>query len=213
MSGLLYIISAPSGAGKTSLVRALLATDPLVRKSISYTTRKQRPGEEDGRDYHFVTVEQFDAMASRGDFLESALVHGNHYGTSQQRVSDLTRQGYDVVLEIDWQGAVQVRNLKRDAVSIFVLPPSLTELEARLRDRAQDGPLVIAQRVAAAPEEISHFVEFDYVIINEDFNQATRDLAGIVRAERLKVPRQLARRSELFDRVRYPRVYGTHYRR
>ena len=202
MSGLLYIVSAPSGAGKTSLVRALLAADPFVRKSISYTTRERRPGEEDGRDYHFVAVDRFKEMAARGDFLESALVHGHHYGTSEQRVAELTHQGYDVVLEIDWQGAVQVRNLKPDAVSVFVLPPSLADLEARLRNRAQDEPLVIAQRVAAAPEEISHFVEFDYVIINEDFNQAAHDLASIVRAERLKIPRQLARRREFFDRLR-----------
>jgi guanylate kinase len=202
MSGLLYIVSAPSGAGKTSLVRALLAADPLVRKSISYTTREQRPGEQDGRDYHFVTVEQFDDMGARGEFLESALVHGNRYGTSERRVAELTQGGCDVVLEIDWQGAAQVRKLKSDAVSIFILPPSLAQLEARLRERAQDEPLVIAKRVAAAPEEIAHFVEFDYVIINEDFNQAARDLASIVRAARLTLRRQLARRPDFFNRLR-----------
>jgi len=166
MSGLLYIVSAPSGAGKTSLVRALLAGDPLVRKSISYTTRKQRPGELEGRDYHFVTVDAFKEMAARGEFLESALVHGNYYGTSERRVVESTAQGYDVVLEIDWQGAAQVRKLKPEAVSVFVLPPSLAVLGARLRSRAQDAPDVFAERIAAAPAEISHLVEFDYVIIN-----------------------------------------------
>lgn len=202
MSGLLYIVSAPSGAGKTSLVRALLAGDPLVRKSISYTTRKQRPGELEGRDYHFVTVDAFKEMAARGEFLESALVHGNYYGTSERRVVESTAQGYDVVLEIDWQGAAQVRKLKPEAVSVFVLPPSLAVLGARLRSRAQDAPDVIAERIAAAPEEISHFVEFDYVIINEDFTRAAHELASIVTAERLKLKRQLARRRSFFDDLR-----------
>ncbi len=202
MSGLLYIVSAPSGAGKTSLVRALLAGDPLVRKSVSYTTRKQRPGELEGRDYHFVTVDAFNEMATRGEFLESALVHGNYYGTSQRRVAEATEQGYDTVLEIDWQGAAQVRRLEPSAVSVFVLPPSLAALGGRLRSRAQDTPEVIAARIAAAPDEIAHFVEFDYVIINEDFNRAARELASIVTAERLKLQRQLARRRSFFDDLR-----------
>ncbi|MGE5524164.1 MAG: guanylate kinase [Rhodospirillaceae bacterium] len=202
MSGTLYIVSAPSGAGKTSLVKALLAADPDVRKSISYTTRKPRPGEQDGREYHFVEVAEFEAMAARGAFLECALVHGNRYGTSREWVLEQTAKGQDIVLEIDWQGAVQVRRLYPQVVSVFILPPSLADLEARLRDRAQDGDEIIRQRLAAAPVEIAHFEEFDYVIINDDFNRAALDLVSIIRAERLKLPRQRLRRPEFFDRLK-----------
>lgn len=202
MSGTLYIVSAPSGAGKTSLVKALLAADPDVRKSISYTTRKPRPGEQHGREYHFVDVAEFEAMAARGAFLESALVHGNRYGTSREWVLEQTAKGQDIVLEIDWQGATQVRRLYPQVVSVFILPPSLADLEARLRDRAQDGDDIIRQRLAAAPVEIAHFEEFDYVIINDDFNRAALDLVSIIRAERLKLPRQRLRRPEFFDRLK-----------
>ena len=202
MSGTLYIVSAPSGAGKTSLVQALLAADTNVRKSISYTTRKPRPGEQDGRDYHFVELETFEAMVARKVFLECATVHGNRYGTSREWVLEHTGKGEDIVLEIDWQGAAQVRSLHPQVVSVFILPPSLEHLEARLRDRAQDGDDIIRQRLAAAPGEIAHFEEFDYVIINDDFNRAALDLASIIRAERLKLPRQRLRRPDFFDRLK-----------
>jgi guanylate kinase len=202
MSGTLYIVSAPSGAGKTSLVRALLAADPEVRKSVSYTTRSPRPGEQHGREYHFVDEAEFERMADRGAFLESAAVHGNRYGTSREWVLEQTAQGHDIVLEIDWQGAAQVRRLYPEAVSVFILPPSLADLEARLRERAQDGAEVIRQRLAAAPGEIAHFTDFDYVIINEEFNRAAQDLISIIRAERLKLSRQQLRRPDIFDRLK-----------
>ena len=201
MSGCLFIVSAPSGAGKTSLVAALLAADPLVKKSTSYTTRPPRPGEVNGRHYHFVDEDEFDRMLGRGDLLEHALVHGNHYGTSRHAVEADCAAGADVLLEIDWQGAAQIRRLKPEAVSVFVLPPSLAILEHRLRGRGQDPPDVIATRLAAARGEISHAGEFDYVIINDDFDRAAHDLISIVRAERLKRPRQLARHADLVDRL------------
>jgi guanylate kinase len=202
VSGMLYIVSAPSGAGKTSLVTALLEADPLVRKSVSFTTRAPRPGEQDGREYHFVTMPDFERMLERGEFLESALVHGHRYGTSRAWVEGETAAGHDIVLEIDWQGAAQIRKLKPDVVSVFVLPPSLETLEERLRTRAQDGPEVIARRLANARGEIAHVVDYEYVIINEQFHRAAQDLAGIVRAERLKLPRQLSRHSGLIERMK-----------
>jgi guanylate kinase len=202
MSGTLYIVSAPSGAGKTSLVKALLAADPNVRKSISYTTRKPRPGEQDGREYHFVDPETFEAMVARAAFLECATVHGNRYGTSRDCVLEHTGKGEDIVLEIDWQGAAQVRRLHPQVVSVFILPPSLADLEDRLKDRAQDGDDIVRQRLAAAPGENAHFEEFDYVIINDDFNRAALDLASIIRAERLKLTRQRLRRPDFFDRLK-----------
>ena len=201
MSGSLFIVSAPSGAGKTTLVAALLATDRHVRKSISYTTRACRPGEEHGRHYYFVQREEFERLRKAGEFLETATVHGNLYGTSRRTVETECASGRDVVLEIDWQGAAQVRKLKPDAVSIFVLPPSIEALEQRLRGRAQDNPEVIAARVAAARGEIAHVREFDYVIINDDFNRAAQDLTSIVRAERLRLPRQLARHADSIKRL------------
>jgi guanylate kinase len=201
MSGSLYIVSAPSGAGKTSLVAKLLAIDPLVKKSVSYTTRGARPGEVDGQHYHFVAPEVFESMRASGALLESALVHGNHYGTSRDTVETVCAAGTDVLLEIDWQGAAQIRKLKPDAVAIFVLPPSISALEHRLRGRAQDSAEVIARRVAAARGEIAHVPEFDYVIINDDFDRAAQDLISIVRAERLRLPRQLARHTDLIDRI------------
>jgi guanylate kinase len=201
MTGCLFIVSAPSGAGKTSLVEALLAADPLVKKSTSYTTRPPRPAEVNGRHYHFVQRDEFDRMLGRGDLLEHALVHGNRYGTSRHAVEAECAAGTDVLLEIDWQGAAQIRRLKPEAVSVFVLPPSLEILEHRLRDRGQDTPDVIATRLAAARGEISHAREFDYVIINDDFDRAAQDLISIIRAERLKRPRQLARHADLVDRL------------
>jgi guanylate kinase len=201
MSGCLFIVSAPSGAGKTSLVSTLLAADPLVKKSISYTTRAPRPGEQNGRHYHFITKAAFDQMHARGDLLETALVHGNYYGTSKHSVESECAAGVDVLLEIDWQGAAQIRRLKPDAVAIFVLPPSLESLEERLRGRAQDTPQVIADRLAAARGEISHVGEFDYVIINDDFDRAAQDLITIIRAERLRLARQLVRHTDLINRL------------
>ena len=202
MSGTLYIVSSPSGGGKTSLVKALLEAEPDARRSISHTTRAPRPGEADGRDYHFVTLEVFQRMQQAGDFLESAEIHGHHYGTSQKWIAGEQREGRDVVLVIDWQGAQQVRRLTRDVVSIFVLPPSLEVLESRLKGRGQDDPEAVRRRMAAAREEISHAPEYDYVIINEDFSRAALDLRSIVRAERLESARQLARHSSLINRMK-----------
>jgi guanylate kinase len=201
MTGALFIVSAPSGAGKTSLVSALLAADPLVKKSTSYTTRAPRPGEQDGRHYHFIDPVTFERMRLCGDLLENARVHGNHYGTSRQTVENECAAGNDILLEIDWQGAAQIRALKPEAVAVFVLPPSLESLEARLRGRGQDAPEVIAARLAAARGEISHAEEFDYVIINDDFDRAAQDLISIIRAERLRLPRQRARHSDLIKRL------------
>ena len=201
MNGSLFIVSAPSGAGKTSLVATLLKADPGIRLSVSYTTRAPRPGEVDGRDYHFVTRQAFDEMVAAGAFLESALVHGNYYGTSQPWIRDQRATGVDILLEIDWQGAVQVRKLMPDAIGIFIMPPSLDSLLARLQTRAQDPPDVIARRLAAAQAEISHVSEFKYVIINDNFDEAVRDLSSIVRARRLLASSQLARHSDLINRM------------
>jgi guanylate kinase len=201
MSGLLYIVSAPSGAGKTSLVSHLLDADPMVKKSVSYTTRAPRPGEEDGQHYHFIAPAEFERMRAGGELLESALVHGNHYGTSRVAVERETGAGHDVLLEIDWQGAAQIRTLKPDAVSVFILPPSIPALEERLKGRGQDSAEVIARRVAGARGEIAHVGEFDYVIINDDFDRAAQDLLSIIRAERLRLPRQHARHTDLINRL------------
>ncbi len=202
MSGSLFIVSAPSGAGKTSLVAALLAADPHVRKSISYTTRSPRPGEANGREYHFVSPDEFEAMVKRGAFLEHALVHGNRYGTAREWVAGEVARGHDIVLEIDWQGAAQIRRLEPAAVSVFILPPSMAALEARLKNRGQDSAAVIAERLANAREEIGHVAEFDYVIINEDFNGAAQELASVFKAERLRASRQLNRHAELINRLK-----------
>ena len=201
MSGCLFIVSAPSGAGKTSLVSALLGTDRHVKKAVSYTTRAVRAGEENGVHYHFVGVPDFAQMAAQGDFLETALVHGNQYGTSRHTVESECAAGLDVLLEIDWQGAAQIRKLQPDVVSIFILPPSIQALEDRLRRRGQDAEDVIARRVAAARGEIAHVAEFDYVIINDDFDRAAQDLISIIRAERHRLPRQLARHTDLINRL------------
>jgi guanylate kinase len=200
MSGVLFIVSSPSGGGKTSLVKALLEAEPEVRLSVSYTTRPPRPGELDGREYHFVTLPVFERMLEAGEFLESAVIYGNCYATSQKWIERERAEGRDVLLEIDWQGAQQVRRLMRQVVSIFILPPSPEVLESRLRGRGQDSEEVVARRLAAAREEISHVSEYQYVIINDDFNRAAQDLRSIIRAERLKLARQLARNFNLINR-------------
>ena len=189
MSGLLFVITAPSGAGKTSLIDALLKSDPDLRLSISYTTRPPRPGEQNGREYHFVDKATFEAMAAAGEFLESAEVHGNRYGTSRAVVRQLLAGGSDLILEIDWQGARQVRHSFPDCIGIFIVPPSLEELERRMRTRGQDSESVIGLRLANAREELTHSSEFEYAIINKDFDEARRDLQAIIRVERLRKAR------------------------
>ncbi len=201
MSGNLFIVCAPSGAGKTTLVDALLKADSGIRLSVSYTTRQPRAGEVDGREYHFVSQEKFQEMSAAGAFLESALVHGNYYGTSQPWINDQRAAGADILLEIDWQGAAQVRKMMPDAIGIFILPPSFEALVSRLNKRAQDPPDVIARRIAGAREEISHVSEFKYVIINDKFDEAVKDLVSIVRARRLLATSQLARHSDLINRM------------
>lgn len=204
MTGNLFIITAPSGAGKTSLVRSLLATDHYVQKSISYTTRPPRPGEVNGVDYNFVDEAQFLHMLKEGAFLESAEVHGARYGTAQEQVEAVLGEDRDVVLEIDWQGAAQVRSLYPQAISIFVLPPSLEALRHRLTTRAQDSEAVIARRLAAAREEMGHVAEFDYVTINDEFELALKDICAIVRAQRLKRDKQLRRHELLLQELLTP---------
>lgn len=199
VEGLLFIVAAPSGAGKSSLVKALLEDIPDLALSISYTTRAPRPGEQNGREYHFVDQATFARMREAGEFLECAEVHGNWYGTSKAQIGRLRAAGRDVVLEIDWQGAQQVRRLFPDAIGIFILPPSLEELGRRLINRGQDSEEVIRRRLAAAAAEIGHAVEFDYAIINNDFERARGDLAAVVRASRLAMERQRARHPELFN--------------
>ena len=198
MNGLLFVVTAPSGAGKSSLIKGLLAAERAVALSVSYTTRAPRPGETDGREYHFVDAGRFEAMLERGEFLESAEVHGHRYGTSQKAIEQTRASGRDLVLEIDWQGAEQVRRLHPDAIGIFILPPSMAELERRLRARAQDSEQVIQRRLHNAAEEMTHAVEFKYAIINNNFDDALLDLRAVVRAERLAVARQLARHPEVF---------------
>lgn len=204
MSGNLFIVCAPSGAGKTSLVAALLKADPGVKLSVSFTTRNPRPGEVDGRDYHFVTRRKFEEMAAAGAFLESALVHDNYYGTSQHWINDQRAAGADILLEIDWQGAQQVRRLLPESVHVFILPPSLPVLKERLLARGQDAPGVIERRLAGAVLEMRHWEDFDYVIINQDFATAADDLAAVVRAARLKVARQRARHARLLQELTDP---------
>jgi guanylate kinase len=184
MSGKLFVITAPSGAGKTSLIDAVMKEDPRLTISVSYTTRAPRPGEKDGVDYHFVDVPTFMAMRERGEFLESAEVHGNHYATSKKVILDAVKRGEQLILEIDWQGARQVRKLYPGCVGIFILPPSVEELEQRMRRRGQDTEAVIARRLENAREELSHAGEFKYAIINKEFDTAKQELAEILRRER-----------------------------
>jgi guanylate kinase len=199
MSGTLFIVSAPSGAGKTTLVRALLERGAGLRLSVSYTTRAPRPGEIDGRDYHFVDAATFLAMNERGEFLESAHVHGNHYGTSRPWIEGQIAAGQDVLLEIDWQGAQQVRKVFPDCIGIFILPPSVEDLERRLTGRAQDSAQTIARRVGAAVTEMRHVSEFDYVIINNKLPEAIEDLQTVVRSVQLRYSSQVRRHSVLFS--------------
>lgn len=197
MPGNLYIIWSPSGGGKTSLVAALAARDPAVRRSVSHTTRAAREGETHGREYHFVQHDAFHGMVGAGDFLEHAEVYGNFYGTSARWIEESLAAGLDVFLTIDWQGGEQVRRRFPGVIGIYLLPPSLSVLEQRLKARGQDSPEVIALRLAAAREDLSHLAEFDYVIINEDFNRAVEDLAAIVRTQRLTRDAQLQRHPAL----------------
>ena len=200
-SGCLFVIAAPSGGGKTSLVNALLEREPGIRLSVSYTTRAPRPGEENGVHYHFVDVPRFMALKDAGEFLEHAHVHGNWYATSAKWLTDQVHQGRDVLLEIDWQGAAQVRRLIPGAVLIFILPPSIESLRERLVKRGQDSEAVIARRLDAAREEMRHASEFDYVIMNQDFARAVDDLSAIVRASRLAASRQFVRHARVFSEL------------
>jgi guanylate kinase len=201
MSGNLFIVSAPSGAGKTSLVKALLAITPDIDLSISYTTRSPRPGEIDGKDYHFVSRDRFLEMSQRGDFLESAEIYGNLYGTSQSWIQSETAKGRDVLLEIDWQGAAQVRRIFPRCIGIFILPPSLQILEDRLRSRGKDSDEVIVRRLQAARDEITHVAEFDYVIINDRLDDAVQQLRAVVVSAAVRRERQLARHQGLIDQL------------
>jgi guanylate kinase len=199
MRGTLYIVAAPSGAGKSSLVNACLARDPAIRLSISFTSRAPRPGERHAEHYHFVSVDDFQRMVAAGDFFEHALVHGDWKGTARQSVEPQLAAGHDVLLEIDWQGARQVREQVPDAVSVFILPPSREALQQRMRARGQDSEAVMAQRLAAAREEMSHYREFDYVIVNEDFGTAVHEMCSIFLASRLRRDRQVERHAGLIE--------------
>jgi guanylate kinase len=200
-AGNLFVVAAPSGGGKTSLTRALLEREPGIHLSVSYTTRPPRPAEADGVDYRFVTPERFQALKDAGEFLEHAYVHGNWYATSATWLRQQIDAGQDVLLEIDWQGAAQVRKLIPDSVHIFILPPSLASLEERLVRRGQDDEDTIARRLNAAREEMRHCDQFDYVIINQDFASAVDDLSAIVRTSRLRGARQRVRYKGLLARL------------
>ena len=200
-TGCLFIISAPSGAGKTSLVRALLQSDLNLSLSISHTTRPPRTGEINGCDYHFVAVETFKQMLLRGEFIESAEVYGNFYGTSQQWINQAIASGQDILLEIDCQGARQIQQIFPQAASIFILPPSADALAMRLKSRAQDNSDVIQKRLAAAREEISHLAEFDYIVINNQLDEALNDLICVIKAERQKKERQIVKHHKLINEL------------
>ena len=196
-TGTLYIVSAPSGAGKTSLVKALIDSEAQIRVSVSHTTRAMRPGEVDGVHYHFVERTEFVKMIEHGDFLERAEVFGNLYGTSQSHLQQTLDEGHDLILEIDWQGAEQVRQLMPKARSIFILPPSLQALHQRLTNRGQDSDEIIEGRMREAVSEMSHYVDYDYLIINDDFTHALDDLKAIFRANQLQQKRQQQRFGKL----------------
>ncbi len=200
-TGTLYIVSAPSGAGKTSLVKALVDAQPQVRVSVSHTTRAMRPGEVDGVNYHFVSREEFLARLERNEFLEHAEVFGNLYGTSQRWLEQTLAEGYDLILEIDWQGAQQVRRLMPQARSIFILPPTQEALRQRLTNRGQDSDEVIDGRMREAVSEMTHYVEYDYLIINDDFTHALGDLQAIFRANRLLQGTQQQRFAGLLEQL------------
>ena len=196
MSGSLYIVSAPSGAGKTSLLSKLVERDERVRISVSHTTRAARPGEQDGVHYHFVSVDEFQRQAGEGLFIESAEVFGNYYGTSEPALREQMASGYDVILEIDWQGAEQVRERFEQAVSVFILPPSVEALRERLSKRGQDSDEIIEGRMRQAVSEMSHYPEYDYIIFNDDFDTALAELQAIFIAGRLSEERVTVQDSE-----------------
>lgn len=198
-TGTLFTVSAPSGAGKTSLVNALIRHNRELRVSVSHTTRPRRPGETDGVDYHFVDGETFQAMLGRTEFLEHAQVFGNLYGTSQKWVEQQLREGIDVILEIDWQGAQQVKQLMPLTQAIFILPPSRATLKQRLTARGQDDNAIIAARMAEAVEEMSHYVEGDYLVVNQDFDTALAELQAIISCQRLRTSRQQVELAQLLQ--------------
>ncbi|KZX01706.1 guanylate kinase [Pseudoalteromonas luteoviolacea] len=199
--GNLFILSAPSGAGKSSLIKALLEKQANIKVSVSHTTRAPRPGENNGEHYHFVNVDEFKALIDKGDFFEWAQVFENYYGTSKQAIEDQLNNGIDVFLDIDWQGARQVRDLIPEVKTVFILPPSQNELEKRLNSRGQDSQEVIAGRMAEAKSESSHYDEFDYVIVNDDFNVALAELEHIVIAARLQTKAQQTRHQNLIAQL------------
>lgn len=201
MSGILYIIAAPSGGGKTSLVNSLLQSFPNMRVSISHTTRAKRPGEVDGQHYFFINDEEYQRMLDANEFVEYATVFGYQYGTSKTQLKRLLDEGHDVIFEIDWQGAKQVRTLTDDSISVFILPPSLEALQQRLENRAQDHAETIAQRMDQAQSEMLHYDEFDFVIINDKFEQAEEDLSHIIRCSRLRVAHQRKKHDELLSKL------------
>ena len=201
MSGTLFIISAPSGAGKTSLLTKLVQEQAGIRTSVSHTTREKRPGEEDGINYHFTTVEAFQKMTSKAAFLEQAEVFGNYYGTEEAWVDSQLSQNTDIILEIDWQGAQQVRKLKPEAVSIFILPPSKEALFERLNGRGQDSDEVINKRMAQAEEEMSHFLEYDFIVINDQFSEALEQLTAIFLSQRLRLENQKLKQDKLLKQL------------
>ncbi|UHQ21090.1 guanylate kinase [Lysobacter sp. KIS68-7] len=197
MRGTLFIVAAPSGAGKSSIVNACLARDPNIALSISFTSRAPRPGERHAEHYHFVSADEFQRMVANGDFFEHALVHGDLKGTARQSVEPQLAQGKDVLLEIDWQGALQVRDQVPEAVAVFILPPSKEALEHRMQKRAQDSDETIRRRLAAAREEMSHYADFDYVIVNEHFDTAVGEMCAIFTASRLRRAAQEVRHAGL----------------
>ncbi len=203
VQGTLYIVSAPSGAGKSSLIQALLKTQPLydMQVSVSHTTRAARPGEVHGEHYYFIDKAEFHNMIARDAFLEHAEVFGNYYGTSRETIEQILATGVDIFLDIDWQGAQQIRQRMPQARSIFILPPSKVELDRRLRGRGQDSEEVIAKRMAQAVAEMSHYAEYDYLIVNDDFDTALSDLKTIIRAERLRMGRQKQRHGGLISKL------------
>jgi len=196
-TGSMLMVVAPSGAGKSSLVNALLQKDPDIGLSVSFTTRAPRPGEVNGREYNFLTESEFVKRKEAGDFLEWANVHGNYYGTSKSWIESQMQNGKDVILEIDWQGARQVQKIIPEAIWIFILPPSIQTLEDRLRKRAQDDEVTIQKRVAAAKDELAHVAEANYLVVNDDFEQALSELNQVVLASRLRTGPQLARQHQL----------------